>query len=68
MINNAGMDFLDKLNDLSLKNIMNMVELDSFVAGSMQYLFLERWIKGKNTKIQSKLFLTYLQTTQKNVS
>ncbi len=38
---------MDKLTDLPLKEIIRLIELDCYVVGSLQYLFLERWEKRK---------------------
>jgi short-subunit dehydrogenase len=51
VVNNAGIDFLDKLKDLSLKDIIRMVELDSFVVTSTMYLFLDKWVKRNNNNL-----------------
>jgi len=45
-VNNAGIDYLDKLNDLPLKDIVRLIDLDCFFVNSVQYLFLDRWVRG----------------------
>ena len=47
VVNNAGVDALDRLNDLSLTDIIRMIELNSFLIISL-YLFLDKWVNGKN--------------------
>ena len=48
VVNNAGVDALDRLNDLSLTDIIRMIELNSFLITSTMYLFLDKWVNGKN--------------------
>jgi hypothetical protein len=47
VVNNAGIDYLDKICDEDFKTLFKMVEMDCLVVNSIQYLFMEKWLKGE---------------------
>ncbi len=51
IVNNAGVDYLDKFTDLDLKTIFRLIDLDCIFLNSMHYLFLERFVNEQKNKL-----------------